>query len=117
MDGSHLSLPGVELVPCEALRLVPGRGRRGNMTLDGEVIPWRPTHAQVRRVVHAGMDSRLDRSVAYSSDLTDVSVVTLCFIVLRFSKEKQMFSSDSLLRNAHIIQGRQTKYLAPFHNI
>ena len=46
MDGSHINIPGVEMIPVEAFRVEPS-GKTGYLTVDGEVIPWGPLQAQV----------------------------------------------------------------------
>ncbi|KAK4306089.1 hypothetical protein Pmani_022066 [Petrolisthes manimaculis] len=46
IDGSHVNLPGVEYIPVEALRIEP-LCPKGNMTVDGEVVPWAPLQCQV----------------------------------------------------------------------
>ncbi|KAG0719871.1 Sphingosine kinase 2 [Chionoecetes opilio] len=48
LDGRQLRYPGVEMVPVEALRIVPGKGtNKGYLTVDGEVIPWTPIQSHV----------------------------------------------------------------------
>lgn len=46
LDGSHLSIPGVELIPVDAMRVIP-RTAKGTLTVDGEVIPWGPIQANM----------------------------------------------------------------------
>ncbi|XP_068217955.1 sphingosine kinase 1-like [Palaemon carinicauda] len=46
MDGSHINIPGVEMIPVEAFRVEPS-GKSGYLTVDGEVIPWGPLQAQI----------------------------------------------------------------------
>lgn len=48
LDGRHLTYPGVEMVPVEAMRIVPGNGtNKGYLTVDGEVIPWTPIQSHI----------------------------------------------------------------------
>ncbi|XP_045602902.2 sphingosine kinase 1 [Procambarus clarkii] len=46
LDGSHVSIPGVELIAVEALRIVPSTAT-GCLSVDGELIPWGPVQAHV----------------------------------------------------------------------
>ncbi|XP_042891190.1 sphingosine kinase 2-like [Penaeus japonicus] len=46
LDGSHLNIPGVELIPVDAMRVVPNT-TKGTLTVDGEVIPWGPIQANI----------------------------------------------------------------------
>ncbi|XP_037804984.1 sphingosine kinase 1-like [Penaeus monodon] len=46
LDGSHLNIPGVELIPVDAMRVIP-RTAKGTLTVDGEVIPWGPIQANM----------------------------------------------------------------------
>ena len=49
-NGSHLGIPGVELIPVDAFRLVPAQDV-GYMTIDGESIPIGPIQAQIMPTV------------------------------------------------------------------
>ncbi|XP_047488710.1 sphingosine kinase 2-like [Penaeus chinensis] len=46
LDGSHLNIPGVELIPVDAMRVIPHTAK-GTLTVDGEVIPWGPIQANM----------------------------------------------------------------------
>ncbi|XP_071518897.1 sphingosine kinase 1-like [Panulirus ornatus] len=46
LDGSHINVPGVEMIPVDALRIVPS-GNSGYLNVDGEVIPWGPVQLHV----------------------------------------------------------------------
>lgn len=48
-EGKHVNLPGVELIPVEAFRLIPLDTESGYMTTDGESIPVGPVQAQVMK--------------------------------------------------------------------
>jgi hypothetical protein len=43
--GQHIHIPGVEIIPVTAFRLIPG-DQTGFLTVDGENIPVGPIQAQ-----------------------------------------------------------------------
>ena len=44
--GKHTNIPGVEIIPVKAMRLIPEDTSQGHMTIDGESIPVAPIQAQ-----------------------------------------------------------------------
>ena len=44
--GNHIKIPGVEIVPVTAFRMVPS-DTSGYLTMDGESIPVSPIQAQI----------------------------------------------------------------------
>ncbi|KAG7154183.1 sphingosine kinase 1-like isoform X2 [Homarus americanus] len=46
LDGTHVNVPGIEMIPVVALRIVPASSN-GYLNVDGEVIPWGPVQAHI----------------------------------------------------------------------
>ncbi|XP_012259129.2 sphingosine kinase 1-like [Athalia rosae] len=46
-NGSHLSCPGVEMIPVTAFRIEPAEGFVGILTVDGEAVDYGPLQAEV----------------------------------------------------------------------
>ena len=46
-NGSHLSCPGVEMIPVKAFRIEPAESTNGHLTVDGENVDYGPIQAEI----------------------------------------------------------------------
>ena len=46
-EGNHIHIPGVEIIPVRAARILPSNPDIGTLTIDGECIPVGPIQAQI----------------------------------------------------------------------
>ena len=46
-SGNHVKIPGIDIIPVKAFRMVPTDNDSGFLTMDGESIPVGPIQAQI----------------------------------------------------------------------
>ena len=76
-SGNHVKIPGIDIIPVKAFRMVPTDNDSGFLTMDGESIPVGPIQAQI-------VPSMLNLFVKWNLN---------CNILLHFSEKRGLIST------------------------